>query len=630
MMVRESLAFVIKAALLLGLMALAVRQTVNGPVWVAAVVIPLLALPTILAGGVGSALRRGHGLRILARDGWLRRLLSGVFFRLAWLSLLSLGLAIVALSRLADAGMRGEAAVLAGAILFWPLFLLMRAGPGAQLAPPFCRVYPVFWARNLAAGLCVVAAFAISLFLPPDPVDLSAPLPSAGSALMCELLGFSHLLAQLQAYALGQVSEFDGWWRLGALVLAALGQFSLAWTVISAVAILVIPAAEFRRAFAPPSDEAAAPRLGAATIAWTSFATTLFLLFIWLPELATWDATLRAQADLQGQARGEQGTDNRPATVYAEEVQKRIIEVERLGRDFFRPGTVKQHDELLREYGLDAARQEQLLIDAINEGADRMIANVDPFLDGYYSLWGEYTRLFAMLTGSFEDEITRKLTESLDRDNPFGKYNRLMSDGLKDEGSRTAEVIEKLATLLDRMQIPPEELEGAEIRVTATRPDPFARFTPVYQQLKTRMDNRVRLSGRSMAIGGALGGVIGAVVVKKVATKGAVKLAAKAVTKVAASKVAGGGLGAAGGAALGGTIGSVVPGLGTAIGAAIGGIVGAVAGGVAVDAVLLELEEHFSRAEFRSQIVAAIKDQRDEMIGEVRESFRQPEAAAQP
>ena len=124
--------------------------------------------------------------------------------------------------------------------------------------------------------------------------------------------------------------------------------------------------------------------------------------------------------------------------------------------------------------------------------------------------------------------------------------------------------------------------------------------------------------------------MIGAVVVKKVAAKGAVKLAATAVTKVAASKAAGGGLGAAGGATLGAIIGSVVPVLGTGIGATAGGFVGALAGGVAVDAVLLELEEHFERAEFHSQIVAAINDLRDEMIGDVRETFRQPEAAAQP
>lgn len=120
----------------------------------------------------------------------------------------------------------------------------------------------------------------------------------------------------------------------------------------------------------------------------------------------------------------------------------------------------------------------------------------------------------------------------------------------------------------------------------------------------------VTSSGERTAASAAAGGLVAALVVKKVAAKGTLKLAAKAVAKVAASKAAGTSGGAGAGALAGAAIGSAVPVIGTAAGAVVGGIIGGLAVGVGVDYLMLQLEEAWSRAAFRQQILDAIEAQR--------------------
>ena len=96
----------------------------------------------------------------------------------------------------------------------------------------------------------------------------------------------------------------------------------------------------------------------------------------------------------------------------------------------------------------------------------------------------------------------------------------------------------------------------------------------------------------------------------KVIAKGAISLGAKALVKVAAGKAASVLGGAAAGAASGAAIGSVFPGIGTAIGATIGGIIGGISVGLGVEHLLLKLEEHYSRDEFKKQILDAIDEAR--------------------
>lgn len=114
------------------------------------------------------------------------------------------------------------------------------------------------------------------------------------------------------------------------------------------------------------------------------------------------------------------------------------------------------------------------------------------------------------------------------------------------------------------------------------------------------------------AVAGGVAGVLAGKALAKTASKGTFKLAAKAMAKVITSKAAGSAAGASVGAVIGGILGSAVPGVGTAAGAAVGGSIGGVVVGVSVDKLMLELEEQLSRDEFKTKILSAIAETREE------------------
>ena len=114
------------------------------------------------------------------------------------------------------------------------------------------------------------------------------------------------------------------------------------------------------------------------------------------------------------------------------------------------------------------------------------------------------------------------------------------------------------------------------------------------------IDLKQRMAGAGV---GAISAIVASKVIAKAMSKGALKVASQAIAKAAATKVASGG----GGAAIGAIIGSIVPGVGTLIGGGIGAFIGLVFG-VSVDALLLTVEEYYSRDEFREQIISWIRE----------------------
>ena len=104
--------------------------------------------------------------------------------------------------------------------------------------------------------------------------------------------------------------------------------------------------------------------------------------------------------------------------------------------------------------------------------------------------------------------------------------------------------------------------------------------------------------------GGALAASVGTAVTAKVVGKSFFQVAAQAVSKGAVAKAAG----AATGAVVGGGLGSFFPVIGTAIGGFFGGLIG----GVLIDKALLSLEEAVNRAEFKTNLLAAIRQSKKE------------------
>ena len=53
------------------------------------------------------------------------------------------------------------------------------------------------------------------------------------------------------------------------------------------------------------------------------------------------------------------------------------------------------------------------MIKEVNKMYDEILLNTDKYLDWYYSLSAEYSRLFKLITGSIEEYMADKLKENL-------------------------------------------------------------------------------------------------------------------------------------------------------------------------------------------------------------------------
>ena len=254
--------------------------------------------------------------------------------------------------------------------------------------------------------------------------------------------------------------------------------------------------------------------------------------------------------------------------------------------------------DLIRQVEIDSlnlqenARQE--LVPMINRAFDARLANVDSYLDWYYSLPAEYARLGRMITGSLESYMENRITETL---------NSGVDDSLwlerADYYSRAAE------ELYDR-----HLGELVKLRLDDHIPDWLVQtmekismvdFTMPLNRTREMLNFRVRLgisAGAGIAAGFVSRVLIQRLIQKQVIQKLTAKLLAKVGTTVATRIAAGAATGAAGGFIAGGPIGS-------AIGALIG--IGVTIG---VDYTLLKIEEATERDEFREEIVSTIEEQR--------------------
>lgn len=218
----------------------------------------------------------------------------------------------------------------------------------------------------------------------------------------------------------------------------------------------------------------------------------------------------------------------------------------------------------------------------------RMRANVDDFLDWYYSLTSEYIRIANILIGNGSEYISQKLNEYLQRGIQYNNIDSIEHEmKLLDEKYK-----QEISALADKYKITEKETEGKKI--ITLEPD----FLKVPQ---INFNDRIRISAGAGGVGFITG-----VIAAKAMSKPAVKSAAAALVKLAASKAATGGSAAAAGAGIGAAIGSVIPGAGTAVGAAIGGVIGGVSVWIATDAAILSLDEFVNRDAVRKEILEEI------------------------
>ena len=288
------------------------------------------------------------------------------------------------------------------------------------------------------------------------------------------------------------------------------------------------------------------------------------------------------------------------------------------------------------------------LIPRVNAVFDARVANVDSYLDWYYSLGADYERLGNLITGTIESFVADQLTESLEAGVDDSEYLSTLQSYVDQAAALKAEYEEGLAN---------SELVGIpEWLLTSTEAITADFLSGPIEPTQRLLDAGERF-GISATVGGAGGIAAGVATSKavggaaeKAATKSAEKAAAsvagdaaekaagkqaaktaeKAASKSIGSKIVekaaskaffkaivsriGSMIGSRGvGAAVGGAAGTLVgPGVGTAVGIAAGAAIG-----VGVDYGLLMLDEAQNRESYKAEIIESIEEERAEVLAQI-------------
>jgi hypothetical protein len=419
---------------------LVVRVLPALPDLVAAGVVVLLGAVIGLPAAWGASVRRGHGLRTLATGGRLRMLLGGSALRVALAGLAGVVGAALLLLRLVEAEPAIWALALFALPLTWALMAWLAPHMAAEVAGVHARRLVQLWAQVGAVAVLLALALGLAVTLPaPQLLPLDA---TTGAPLVAEALALSRLWAGLEAFALGQAAEFGAWGRGLAALVSALALGGVFWALSGLAVALALPWGEWRRAIAPASDAAAPPapgRLGPGVAVVVALAVL-------------------SGAGMAGRHLAALPPADRPSARVA-------VAVEMIGEALYRAGTHSRIEELHRAALAEDGDARARLRAALNAGFDAMEGNVDPFLDDFYSLSGEYGRIWRWAMGNLEAHMTAQVTEALQSGAPFAAYERLQASILAEAEARAEGLAQAEAAILAANRI--EGVNPARLLVTA-------------------------------------------------------------------------------------------------------------------------------------------------------------------
>ena len=231
----------------------------------------------------------------------------------------------------------------------------------------------------------------------------------------------------------------------------------------------------------------------------------------------------------------------------------------------------------------------------IDASFDARVANIDGYLDDYYSLPADYERLANLVGGNVEEFATRRLQEKIDS----GIDDSEIISKLEEYGSQSQAIVDRFenAKASYKVEGVPEWLVKSRDVVDATL------FDDAIGPDQELLDLRQRFG--VSAVAGATAGVATKAVSKKLIERTLEKQFFKNVvariTSVLGSHAAGGVVGAA--------IGTTAGPVGTIAGAAVG-----TAASVGVDYALLKVDENQNRESYKEQITQAIEEERSEVL----------------
>lgn len=579
----------------------AVLGGVSGPL-LPALLFLVLATPSGVFGTYLMTLRRIHRLGMWAPDSFAVRWLSGPWLALA-VGVLTAFLTAAALSLRLSVADWIDLTLLAVCVAILGLILHVRGNwLRSQFQPLYGPGKSLFWAAVGSAGLMSlldpVARIAVGAYGAHGTLReaIEAARRQAtwlgDSAVSNFTSGWGSVWSGLEQFLLGRLAEDSGPLTWLALFVAGLSRFPLYFAAGLTVCAFLLPQIEYKRILLNSSSDGEVSIIPARRIALVSASITILLFFVYIPIVAIFETAI----------------GNRPAARSPEATIIRSVEV--IGDHYHSAGTMEEVRRLAIVMMDDRREALGPVESALNDGFSMMRENVDSYLDWYYSLPGEWTRVANLLTGNIESHLARKLSEELGAGQPFAEFERAVEAAFLGEARRRDEFRQRAIELIAarRVEVAPEE--EVEVLVRAEQEDLLS--LPTHSGLTT-LEQRLGVTVATSGVSGVVAATAARQVLVKVAARGTIRTAATAIVRLTGVRAASGGGGAAAGAAAGAVVGSVVPGIGTVVGAAVGGVVGGLSVGVAAEFLILKLEELWSREGHRQELLAAISDAEAEM-----------------
>jgi hypothetical protein len=399
-----------------------------------------------------------------------------------------------------------------------------------EMTDPHAGYHSRIWTRRVICLLLLAgySAFGLLGHLPDAP-DVA---PAAASALVKEALEWNWIAVALTDYAVGAGPALLGLSTALAAVIALLWHGMFIWTVGSIAVAATLSANDLFRVVAPASTAETPPpadRLALATVT------------VWLGVVAVGSIAIDRMLE-------RTPPDARPSG-------HALQYVELIDGESYKPGTAEENATRLEEVLRNDPEQAQALRSALEAGFDRMEAGVDPFLDGYYSVWGDYMRLLRLVWGDLDTYLEAQLSKALGAGDPFAEYEALRTRLL----AAQAALESARAEHLDSRRVDPGH--PALLRpVSSLPPLPPLPTLPGLGML-TRVEHRAAVSAGT----GLVSAVIAGRVAERLAQRGALRVAARVLSRA---------------------LGLIVV--------------------VGVDVALVRLEEYFHRDDFRDEILAEI------------------------
>lgn len=601
--------YLVKAVVLVGLLYILGRCAGSLPAGAVAAVWAVLSAVSTLGPTYRSVVNRTIKQQTYEGGGYLARRNNKRVLRI---------LAAFAVSAVCVAGLVFETPrwdapewclVAAAVPVYLLVFLCVRRFVDREYRPAFRTSKAIGLSTVLTGALLCMAYLVLCLVQPVESFESAAaafdaaacPFEGSPSALMREAGTFVALSDGLVAYGASRAAEAS---NAGYLAIEVVLSASAFFGVANLLGLCSLGWSELRRVFLPleaPASEQAVPiqdadPAQAAPVQAVDPAPanpaplrSAVVSFVALPVLL---ATAFLVAD---------------AVVARAERTEEFTAVERFVRDqvglavFVLDG--RYYDQAETEALLEETRvaseslskeAAETLVPLINASFDTRLANVDAYLDWYYSLPGDYERLVTMVTGTVEDFMQEQFVANIEA----SIDDSALEDALQGYAERATALKEETAERLEQL-----EITGL----------PAWLFTEAVPLGDAFASDALASSEGVLSAGERWGVSIGAAAGTGFVAK---HLAEKAVTKPFfqkfVSKVAGKIGGRAVSTAVGGAVGTIAGPLGTAVGAVAGTAVG-----LGIDYGMVKFDEWQNRESYKEEIVQLIEEERSEMLAAV-------------